>query len=136
MVACCAQQLHRDFGAGGQPLLHVAQVVADPQVAARNMLGATEAHRELPWFWSDQYELTLQIGGHPERGARVVERLVEGGRLLFHLDEGGHLVGVSSIGPAGVAREAKLAQMLLERGLSPDPDRLADPGQKLKALLR
>jgi 3-phenylpropionate/trans-cinnamate dioxygenase ferredoxin reductase component len=105
-------------------------------LAARNMLGAKERFREIPWFWSDQYELTLQIAGHPEHGARLVERPVEGGRLYFHLDGADRLVGVSSLGPASIAREAKLAQMLLERNLSPDPALLADPNQKLKALLK
>ena len=105
-------------------------------LAARNMLGANEAYREISWFWSDQYELTLQIAGHPERGTRLVHRPVEGGRLCFHLDETGCLVGVSSLGPASIAKEAKLGQLMLERGLSPDPHALADPKQKLKALLR
>jgi 3-phenylpropionate/trans-cinnamate dioxygenase ferredoxin reductase subunit len=121
------------------PLLRLeAWKNADVQgaLAARNMLGANEPYREIPWFWSDQYELTLQIAGHPERGARLVERPVEGGRLFFHLDEADRLVGVSSLGPAAIAKEAKLGQMMLERGLSPDPALLADPKQKLKALLR
>src|SRR3954447_20293856 len=74
------------------PLLRLeAWKNADVQgaLAARNMLGAREPYREIPWFWSDQYELTLQIAGHPEHGARLVERPVEGGRLFFHLDEAG-----------------------------------------------
>jgi hypothetical protein len=121
------------------PLLRLeAWKNADVQgaLAARNMLGANEPYREIPWFWSDQYELTLQIAGHPEHGTRAVERPVEGGRLFFHLDEAGRLVGVSSLGPAAIAKEAKLGQMMLERDASPDPALLADPKQKLKALLR
>ncbi|MFO1067828.1 MAG: FAD-dependent oxidoreductase [Geminicoccaceae bacterium] len=104
--------------------------------AGRNMLGAAEVSREPPWFWSDQHELTLQIAGHPAAGRRTVDRPVEGGRLLFHLDDANAIVGVSSVGPASVAREAKLAQLLLERGLAPDPALLADPATRLKALLR
>lgn len=109
---------------------------AQGALAARNMLGAGERHREVPWFWSDQYELTLQIAGHPEHGVRLVERPVEGGRLFFHLDGAGRLVGVSSVGPPVVGREARLGLMMLERGVSPDPALLADPGQRLKGLLR
>jgi 3-phenylpropionate/trans-cinnamate dioxygenase ferredoxin reductase subunit len=105
-------------------------------LAARNMLGAGEPHREMPWLWSDQFELTLQIAGHPEGGTRAVERPVEGGRLFFHQDGAGSLVGVTSLGPASVGRESRLGQMLLERGLSPDPALLADPQQQLKAQLR
>jgi 3-phenylpropionate/trans-cinnamate dioxygenase ferredoxin reductase subunit len=111
---------------------------ADAQgaLAARNMLGASQVYREIPWFWSDQYELMLQMAGHPELGTQLVERPVEGGRLFFHLDEAACLVGVSSVGPAAVTRESRLAQKLLERGLSPDPALLADPNQKLRTLLK
>ena len=62
----------------------------------------------------------------PERAAS--DRLTSG--------DSGRLVGVSSLGPASIAKEAKLGQLMLERGLSPDPQVLADPKQKLKALLR
>ena len=112
---------------------------ADAQgaLAARNMLGAGEACVDVPWFWSDQYELTLQMAGVPERGASTVERDVgAGARLLFHLDRDGRLVGVSGVGPPALARYLRLAQIMIERGLTPDPAALADPGTKLKALLR
>lgn len=33
--------------------------------AARNMLGEDRRYREVPWFWSDQYELSIQIAGLP-----------------------------------------------------------------------
>ena len=112
---------------------------ADAQgaLAARNMLGAGEAYRDVPWFWSDQYELTLQMAGLPERGEPTVDRAVGAdGRMLFHFDGGGRLVGVSSVGPAALARELRVGQLMIERGLSPDPAALADPATRLKALLR
>jgi 3-phenylpropionate/trans-cinnamate dioxygenase ferredoxin reductase subunit len=112
---------------------------ADAQgaLAARNMLGAGEAYRDVPWFWSDQYELTLQMAGLPELGATGVERAVGAdGRMLFHFDDGGRLVGVSGVGPSAVARELRIGQLMIERGLSPEPAALGDPATKLKALLR
>ena len=112
---------------------------ADAQgaLAARNMLGAGEACVDVPWFWSDQYELTLQMAGVPERGERTVERDVgAGGRLLFHLDGDRRLVGVSGVGPPALARDLRIGQIMIERGLAPDPAALADPGTRLKALLR
>jgi len=112
---------------------------ADAQgaLAARNMLGTGEACVDVPWFWSDQYELTLQMAGIPERGASTVERDVGAqARLLFHLDGGGRLVGVTGVGPPALARDLRIGQIMIERGLVPDPAALADPGTKLKALLR
>src|SRR5690606_20033852 len=65
---------------------------ADAQgaLAARNMLGAGQPYAAVPWFWSDQYELSLFMAGLPERGTRSIERaLGAGARLLFHLDDAG-----------------------------------------------
>lgn len=110
---------------------------AQGAVAARNMLGGTETYEELPWFWSDQYELTLQIAGHPELAERTVERQMgEDGVILFHLSPDGSLAGVSGVGPAAHAREFKLARMLLDRRIACDPAMLADANVRLKTLLR
>lgn len=106
-------------------------------LAAKNMLGRNEAHVAVPWFWSDQYELTLQIAGLPDEGMRVVRRdLGNGALLLFHLAEDGRLVAASGIGPGNaVARDVRLAEMLIARRATPPAERLADPDAKLKALL-
>ena len=105
--------------------------------AARNMLGAGERCMGLPWFWSDQYELSLQMAGHPERARRTIERdLGDQALLLFHLADDGRLVGVSGIGPLSMVKEFKLARLLAERGLAPEPAALSDPAVQLKALLR
>jgi 3-phenylpropionate/trans-cinnamate dioxygenase ferredoxin reductase component len=104
--------------------------------AARNMLGAGERCMGLPWFWSDQYELSLQMAGHPELGARTIERAVgDDGLLLFHLAEAGQVVGVSGVGPTSFRKEFKVAQVIAERGLTLDPTALGDPGTRLKTLL-
>jgi 3-phenylpropionate/trans-cinnamate dioxygenase ferredoxin reductase subunit len=105
--------------------------------AARNMLGAGERCSSLPWFWSDQYELSLLMAGHPERAGRQIERSVGGdGLLLFHLADDGRIVGVSGLGPASFAKEFKVARLMAERGLAPDQAALRDPATRLKALLR
>ena len=120
------------------PLRLEAWQNADRQgaLAARNMLGAGETFAELPWFWSDQYELTLQISGFPEQATRIVGRDVGAdAKLLFHLDAAGRLVAVSGIGPPALSRDLRIGQLMVERGLSPDPTALADPGRRLKSML-
>ena len=65
------------------------------------MLGADEAHVAVPWFWSDQYDLTLQIAGLPDEGTPTVRReLGDGAFILFHLAADGRLVAASGIGRA------------------------------------
>lgn len=106
-------------------------------LAAANMLGAAEAVSTVPWFWSDQYDLTLQIAGLADGAVTTVRREVgEGAFILFHLDADGRLIAASGIGPGNaVARDIRLAEMMIAARRHPDPVALAAPGTKLKTLL-
>jgi 3-phenylpropionate/trans-cinnamate dioxygenase ferredoxin reductase subunit len=103
---------------------------------ARSMLGEVEDYCATPWFWSDQYDLHLQISGLVDAGSAVITRdLGEGARLNFHLDDDGRLVASSAIGPISkVAKDARVAEMLIAKRAKPDPAYLAGE-RKLKALL-
>lgn len=106
------------------------------ETAARNMAGADKAFVATPWFWSDQYDLGLQVAGVPLPVHRSVVRPSVGGELEFFLDEG-RLVAAAGLGPGNsLAKDIKLAEMLIAAGISPDPAALADPGVSLKALLK
>jgi 3-phenylpropionate/trans-cinnamate dioxygenase ferredoxin reductase subunit len=104
---------------------------------ARAMLGASEPYAVVPWFWSDQHDLTLQIAGLVDEGTSTVVRdLGDSARLFFHLAADGRLVAASGVGPTGkVARDIRLAEMLIARRAVPEPGSLASPAVKLKALL-
>ncbi|RWP47246.1 NAD(P)/FAD-dependent oxidoreductase [Mesorhizobium sp.] len=106
-------------------------------LAARNMLGASESHAAVPWFWSDQYGLTLQIAGLSDEGSEVVRRdLDDGAFILFHLADDGRLVAASGIGPGNsVARDIRLAEMLIAKRAKPAPEALGSQTVKLKSLL-
>ena len=107
------------------------------RLAAANMLGGMEAHSAVPWFWSDQYDMTLQIAGLADGAAATVRReMGEGAFILFHLDAEGRLIAASGIGPGNaVARDIRLAEMLIAARLHPDPAELAAPETRLKKLL-
>jgi 3-phenylpropionate/trans-cinnamate dioxygenase ferredoxin reductase subunit len=106
-------------------------------LAARNMLGAGEPITAVPWFWSDQYDLTLQVAGLAEGAPTTVRRDLEtGGFVLFHLDPSGRLLAASGIGPGGsVARDVRVAEMMIARRAVPDPQKLAAVHIRLKSLL-
>jgi 3-phenylpropionate/trans-cinnamate dioxygenase ferredoxin reductase component len=91
----------------------------------------------VPWFWSDQYDLTLQIAGLPDEGQQNVRRdLAENAFILFHLANDGRLVAASGIAQGnGVAKDIRLAEMLIAKRAKPDPVALAQPQFKLKSLL-
>jgi len=107
-------------------------------LAARNMLGAAEECSAVPWMWSDQYEMTIQIAGLPDRATYSVERrLAPDATIVFHLADDGRIVGTSGVGPNGaIGRAVRLGQMMIERSLYPDPAALADPSINLKTLMR
>jgi 3-phenylpropionate/trans-cinnamate dioxygenase ferredoxin reductase subunit len=106
-------------------------------LAARNMLGAEEPVSAVPWFWSDQHDLTLQIAGLAEGADHHVRRdLGNDAFILFHLAPDGRLLAASGIGPGNaVARDIRLAEMLIAKSARPDPAALASPDVKLKSLL-
>jgi 3-phenylpropionate/trans-cinnamate dioxygenase ferredoxin reductase subunit len=105
--------------------------------AAKSLLGVNECYCAVPWFWSDQYELHLQIAGMVDEGQHTIARDLGGeSRLLFHLAQDGRLVAASGIGLIGkVAKEVRLAELLIAKAAKPDPAALASPTVKLKGLL-
>lgn len=106
-------------------------------VAAANMLGLQQSFAAVPWFWSDQYDLTLQVAGLADGAVTHVNRHISSdAEIFFHLDSDGRLLAASGLGRGGaVARDIRLAEMLIVRGARPDPAFLADPSAKLKSLL-
>ncbi|THF55290.1 NAD(P)/FAD-dependent oxidoreductase [Ollibium composti] len=106
-------------------------------LAARNMLGHEEPVSAVPWFWSDQYELTMQIAGLSDEANSSIRRDIgENAFILFHLAGDGRLVAASGIGPdTAVARDIRLAEMLIAKGARLAPAALASPEVKLKRLL-
>src|SRR5690606_25686597 len=57
----------------------VGNAIDQAEVVAANMLGAGKAYEAKPWFWSDQYDVKLQIIGLNTGYDRIVTRPGEGG---------------------------------------------------------
>lgn len=107
-------------------------------LAASNLLGAQTPHTAVPWFWSDQYELGLQVAGlaAPEH-QRVVRSLGDHSFIEFELDAQGRLVMAAGIGIAtAVSKDIRVAEMLIGKGAVIEPSVLADVSVNLKKLLK
>ncbi|MGN6776735.1 NAD(P)/FAD-dependent oxidoreductase [Rhizobium sp.] len=106
-------------------------------LAAANMLGEGAEISSVPWFWSDQYDLTLQIAGLADEAVAHVRRdLDDGAFILFHLGADGRLLAASGIGRGNaIARDIRLAEMLIAARAHPDQAALAASTVKLKSLL-
>ncbi|KRE39132.1 hypothetical protein ASG73_01925 [Janibacter sp. Soil728] len=108
------------------------------ETAAASMLGQTEAHVAVPWFWSDQYDQMLSVAGLPGTGERAVLRHRDDGVLLhLGLDAQDRLVHAAAVGPgAGVAKDIRVAEKLIAAAVPLDPAQLEDPGVPLRSILK
>jgi 3-phenylpropionate/trans-cinnamate dioxygenase ferredoxin reductase subunit len=101
---------------------------------ARAMLGGAEPYAEVPWFWSDQYDLNLQMVGLPEAWDRLVLRGDPASRQFtaFYL-QGERLAGANSVNSA---RDIRPARQLIAERRTVDADALADEATPLRRLLK
>jgi 3-phenylpropionate/trans-cinnamate dioxygenase ferredoxin reductase subunit len=101
------------------------------EAVAANMLGAAVPYVPKPWFWSDQYDVKLQIAGLGTGADRIVVR--DGGAARSHwYYAGGHLLAVDAMNDP---RAFMIARRLIEAARSADPAAVADPATDLKSLL-
>ena len=85
-VGDCASFPHPLFGGRRMRLEAWRNAFDQGAFVARALLGADAEYEAVPWFWSDQYDLCLQIAGLPDAGVETVTRDLGGGALLlFHL---------------------------------------------------
>jgi len=105
---------------------------------AAAMMGVVEPYANVPWFWSDQYDLTLQVAGLFDMSQSVLKRETAGDQcIVFQCDETGRLAAAAGIGPGNsVAKDIRIFEKLIEKGGAVDPGVLADPAHNLKRLLR
>jgi 3-phenylpropionate/trans-cinnamate dioxygenase ferredoxin reductase component len=108
------------------------------EVAAANMLGGDVAYAAVPTFWSDQYEMTIQIAGLYASGIHeVVRQRPDGVEIRFGLDDHGRLRSASGVAVGNaLARDIRLAEYLIAEAATPNPDVLADPSVPLRSMLR
>jgi len=99
---------------------------------ARTIAGKPAAYRAVPWFWSDQFDLRLQMAGLPDGHDRqVVRGNSEMGKFsVFHF-RAGKLCSVDSINrPA----DHLAARKLLSSGTAVTPEQASDESLDLRTL--
>ncbi len=106
--------------------------------AARSALGGRDGYAAVPWFWSDQYDLGLQMAGLAIGvELEVLRERPDGGLLWFGLGPADRLLAVAGVGAGtSVAKDVKVAERLIARRVVVEPGVIADPQADLKRLLR
>ena len=110
----------------------VGHAIDQGELVARNIMGAGEEYRPLPWFWSDQYDTKLQIAGLSQGYDAVHVRDTPPGRSHWYY-RGDRLLAVDAVDDP---RAYMIGKRLIEAGRSPSPRVVTDPGTDLKALLK
>lgn len=115
------------YAGGRMRLESVGGAIDMGEAVADNILGAATPYTPRPWFWSDQYDLKLQIAGLGTDADTIITR--PGSHWYF---QGDQLIAVDALGDP---RAYMIGKRLIEAGRSADPAVLADPESDLKALL-
>ncbi len=109
----------------------VQNAIDQAELVAENMLGAAKDYDPVPWFWSDQYDMKLQIAGLNTGYDHVVVRQTDARSHWYFA--GDKFLAVDALGDP---RAFMVGKRLLEQRRSPDKAAIADPQTDLKALLR
>jgi 3-phenylpropionate/trans-cinnamate dioxygenase ferredoxin reductase subunit len=110
----------------------VPNAIDQAEVVAENIMGTAKDYVAKPWFWSDQYDVKLQIAGLNTGYDRVVTRRT-GDAVSFWYFAGSTLLAVDA---ANDPRGYMIGKRLIEAGKSPDPSAIENPETDMKALLK
>jgi len=118
------------YGGRGFRLESVPNALEQAKQAAAAITGRPPPPPEVPWFWSDQYELKLQIAGVPfETDAQVVRGDPDAARFaVFHLRDG----RVQAVEAVNSPPEFMMGRQLIANGKRVDLARLTDPAVSMK----
>jgi len=108
----------------------VQNAIDQAKHAAMAMVGKPKPYREVPWFWSDQYDLKLQIAGLALPTDQYVLRGDPAARkfAVFHLREG----AVAAVESVNMPAEHLVGRRLIAAGARIAPEKLADTSIPMK----
>jgi len=111
----------------------VQNAIDQAKHAALAMVGKHTPYSEVPWFWSDQYDLKLQIAGLAKHGDKIVVRGAPASRKFaaFHLRAG----RVAAVEAVNAAPEYNVGRKLIADRAHVPPERLADTTIPMKNIV-
>ncbi|MFA7555829.1 MAG: FAD/NAD(P)-binding oxidoreductase [Spongiibacteraceae bacterium] len=112
----------------------VQNAIDQAKIAGAAVCGTTNVYSQLPWFWSDQYDLKLQIAGLSQGFDNTVIRgdIEHGRKFAAFYFVGDKLVAVDAV---NMPQAFMMGKRLLLAGTAVDKAKLADETVDLKSLL-
>lgn len=111
----------------------VPNAIDQAEAVAENIMGAGKDYVAKPWFWSDQYDVKLQIAGLNSGYTEVVSRLGSGRQASFWYYRGDELLAVDAMNDP---RAYMIGKRLIEQGKTADKALVSDPEADLKPLMK
>jgi 3-phenylpropionate/trans-cinnamate dioxygenase ferredoxin reductase subunit len=110
----------------------VQNAIDQAKHAALAMTGKPKTYSEVPWFWSDQYDLKLQIAGLARPTDTLVQRGDPASRKfsVFHMRDG----KVGAVEAVNAAPDYLIGKKLIAEGKAVDAAKLADTSIAIKTL--
>jgi 3-phenylpropionate/trans-cinnamate dioxygenase ferredoxin reductase subunit len=135
LIAAAGDCTARRLGDGELVRLESVQnAIEQGKSAAAALIGRARPFTNTPWFWSDQYDIKLQMVGLSRGYDQVVTRgdLAKPAFSAFYF-RAGRLLAVDSLNRISDHMQSK---RLLDHGISPTPAQAADLQFELPSLLR
>jgi len=101
---------------------------------AGTLTGKPHAYQAVPWFWSDQADMKIQMVGLSHNSQKVVirENPKRASLCAFHFDKDEKLIAIDTI---NAPAEHMAGRKLIEADISPTAEQAADADFRLKSLL-
>lgn len=132
-IGDCASRPLVHYGHRRGRLESVHNALEQAKLAAAAILGQPRPVEEVPWFWSDQYDIKLQIAGLSAGATQTVVRGDPSQKkfAVFHLDADNRLLAVDAI---NAPPEFIVAKQVIARHGQLAPARLADMSVSMKEI--
>lgn len=111
----------------------VQNAVDQAKIAAKNICGESAIYDALPWFWSDQYDVKLQIVGLSDAHDNTVVRLEGDKKFSIWYFKGDTLLAVDSVNNA---KSYVFGTKYIKSKAILDKLKLADPNSELKFIVK
>ncbi|WP_407146768.1 NAD(P)/FAD-dependent oxidoreductase [Bradyrhizobium sp. ORS 86] len=100
---------------------------------AANMIGDAVEYNDPPWFWTDQYDLNIQVAGDMREAEHIVRGNPDSGRFSIIAMRGAEPVGALSV---NAAKDMAMLRRIIAANAKPQRADLESPGYDLRAALK
>jgi len=130
-IGDCTRRPMPVYGVRMHRLESVPNALEQAKQAASTIVGRAQPAGEVPWFWSDQYDLKLQIAGLPFDAVQTVIRgdVAAAKFAVFHLDAEHRLQAVEAV---NAPPEFMAGRLLIGQRKAVAPDKLRDMSVSMK----